>query len=302
MYHYVKLHPVFDGLPARGLMRQPYRNTVPARTFIEPSDEDICGTFDATPIATGHYLMGETTWWGSDILVRRYGSGRVVFTHLRVLEHLGKDPVADRLFVNLLKHFSRRSVPPDRLMPLDQKAVEWLRRERTENVRRWMVIGPFPNWADKGHDTVFPPEEEVRFDATYPGWYTAVSWKAWFSRAEDGHLVDLQEAFTPVYEYYPRFDNGVGYAYAEFTSDRRQFAVARMQLHDATKAWLNGKVIHESVTRAPHDQHLSAMAPCTVRQGRNTLLVKVSKIPGPFKFALNFESDTSEPLQIKWWK
>ena len=29
MYHYAKLHPIFEGLPARGLMRQPYRNTVP---------------------------------------------------------------------------------------------------------------------------------------------------------------------------------------------------------------------------------------------------------------------------------
>jgi len=302
MYHYAKLHPVFDGLPARCLMGHPYRNTVPAKTFLEASDEDICGTFDTTPIAQGHYMMGQTDWWGSDILVRRYGSGRLVFTHLRILEHLGEDPVADRLFVNMLGHFVRRSVPPDQLMPLDQKAVEWLRRERAEQVRRWMVVGPFPNWGGEGHEQVFPPEHERRFEATYPGWYTAVGWKPWYSRADNGHLVDLQDAFTPVYEYYPRFDNGVGYAYAEFTSDRRAEAAIRVGLRNATKVWLNDALILESHTQIPHDRTASEDAPCIVRHGRNTVLVKATKIPGPFGFSLEIEPDDGGPLQIKWWK
>jgi hypothetical protein len=302
VYHYVKLHPVFDGLPARCLMRQPYRNVVPPKTFLETGDEDICGAFDTAPIATGNYMTGETTWWGSDILVRRYGSGRIVFTHLRLLENLRADPVADRVFINLLKHFSRRSVPPDRLLPLDQKAVEWLRRERTERVRRWMVIGPFANWGNKGHDTAYPPEEGVDFKATYPGWYTAVQWNPWYSRADEEHLVDLQDAFTPVYEYYPRFDYGTGYAYAEFTSERRQTAAIKIGLYDASKVWLNGRLVHESRTMVPHDRRESATAACTIKQGRNTLLVKVSKIPGPFKFSLDFESNAQGPLQIKWWR
>lgn len=302
MYHYVKLHPVFDGLPARGLMRQQYRNTVSAKTFLETSDEDICGTFDTTPIAEGNYMMGETKWWGSDILVRRYGSGRLVFTHLRILEHLGADPVADRLFVNLLKHFARRSVPSERPASLDQKAVEWLRRERTERVRRWMVVGPFPNWSNEGHAKAYPPEQTVDFTATYPGWYKAVSWKPWFAVGEDDFIVDLQQAFTPVFEYYPRFDNGTGYAYAEFTCEKRQGVVAKMGVQNAMKVWLNGTLIHEGTSQVPHDQFHAASAPCTVRQGRNTLLVKVSKIPGPFRFSIDFVPDGKEPLTLKWWK
>ena len=302
VYHYVKLHPVFDGLPARCLMRQPYRNVVPAKTFAETSDEDICGAFDTTPIASGHYMMGETSWWGSDILVRRHGNGILVLTHLRVLENLGRDPVADRLFVNLLKHFSRRSVPSERLVPLDQKMVEWLRRERNEDIRRWMVVGPFPNWGNAGHDTAYPPESEISFEATYPGWYNAVGWKTWYSRAAHGHLVDLQEAFTPVYEYYPRFDHGTGYAYAEFTSEKRQSAMLKLGVHDAMKVWLNDKLVHESTKQVPHDQSESASVECAFKQGRNTVLVKVSKIPGPFKFSLDFEPVGREPLQIKWWR
>ena len=300
-YHYVKLHPVFDSLPARGLMRQPYRNTVAPKTFEETGDEDICGTFNAMPAADGLDGINEANWWGNDILVRKYGSGRLVFTHLRVLENLREDPVADHLFVNLLKHFSRRSVPPDGLYPLDQKAVEWLRNERNTRIRRWMVIGPFANWQDKGHNTDYPPEQNVQFEATYPGWYTPVRWKTWYSQEQDNHVVDLQEAFTPVYEYYPRFDYGAGYAYAEITSDRRAEASAKIGIQDATKVWLNNKLIYETSRQIPHGQFQFDFAECTFKQGRNTLLVKVSKTPGPFKFSIDFEAPR-QPLSLKWWK
>mgnify|MGYP006290136273 FL=1 len=131
--HYTKLHPVFDGLPARGLMRQPYRNVAPAKAFLEMSDEDIAGAFDTAPAAPEHR---ENAWWASDILVRRYGAGRVVFTHLRVLEHLGHDVVADRLFVNLINHFARRSVPSASVVPLEQKPVEWMYAEHSAHTRR----------------------------------------------------------------------------------------------------------------------------------------------------------------------
>ncbi|MBI5094414.1 MAG: hypothetical protein HZB26_18505 [Candidatus Hydrogenedentes bacterium] len=302
MYHYVKLHPVFDGLPARSLMRQVYRNIVPPKTFLETSDEDICGTFDTTPIATGHYMMGETTWWGSDILVRRYGSGRIVFTHLRVLEHLGEDPVADRIFVNMLKHFTRRSVPTKGTLPVHQKSVEWLRRERTDRVRHWKTLGMFPNWGDQGHDTAYPPEREIDLAATYPGWYKAIRWKSWYALADEGYLVDLQEAFTPVYEYYPRFDNGTGYAYAEFSSDKRQTVRLKLAAQDFLKVWLNGRLVHESRAHPPLDTLDRHEVDSYIKQGKNTVLVKVSKMPGQFRFSFDLESTTKEPLVLKWWK
>jgi hypothetical protein len=302
IYHYAKLHPVFDGLPARGLMRQAYRNTIPARSFKELSDEDICGSYDTSPIAAGNYMVGATDWWGSDILVRRFGLGRLVFTHLRVLECLGSDPVADRLFVNMLKHFSRRALPAADAPALDVKALEWLRRERTDNVRHWKVLGMFPNWGNNGHNQVFPPEQDISFDAVYPGWYKAISWKSWFSRIQDEHLIDLQEALTPVYEYYPRFDWGTAYAYAEFTSERRQSVRLRLAAQDSMKVWLNGNLIHQSVAAPPLGQLDRQTADSFVRQGRNTLLVKVSKMPGEFRFSVNIDSAEKEPVQIKWWR
>jgi len=303
VFHYVKLHPVFDGLPTRCLMRQPYRNVVPARTFLETGDEDICGSFDTTPIATGHYMMGQTAWWGSDILVRRFGAGRVVFTHLRVLEHLGSDPVADRLFVNLINHFARRSVPADKALQHDPRAAEWLRTERAESVRKWMVLGEFPNWENgKGHDTAYPPEHTIEFDAIYPGWYRSIAWKPWYSTAVNDHVVDLQAAFTPVFEYYPRFDHGTGYAYAEFSAEKRQDVTVRLGVQNAMKVWLNGRLIHESRNQVPHDQFGTEIAEGQLRQGRNTVLVKCSKVPGPFRFSIHFEKKGDVPVPLKWWR
>ncbi len=302
MYHYAKLHPVFDGLPARGLMRQPYRNTVPPKTFLESSDEDICGTLDTNPAGAGHYMLEEGQWWGSDILVRRYGSGRVVFTHLRVLENLGSDPVADRLFVNMLKHFSRRSVPPRGFTPLHQPSVEWLRHERMEFVRKWQVLGMFPNWGDDGHDKAYPPEKEIDLEAAYPGWYKAITWRPWSSSGHNDHILDLQEALSPVYEYYPRFDYGTAYAYAEFSCDRRQAVNIRLATQDATKVWLNGGLIHDVRHHLPLDHLERHAVSASLKQGRNTLLVKVSKIPGQFRFAVDFDSATEFPVSLKWWQ
>ena len=302
MYHYVKLHPVFDGLPARRLMRQVYCNVVPPKTFIEATDEDICGTFDTTPVATGHYMMGETAWWGTDILVKRYGSGRIVFTHLRVLENLGTDPVADRIFVNMLKHFSRRSVPTKGTLPIHQKSVEWLRRERNDKVRHWKVIGMFPNWGDHGHDTAYPPEREIDFGAKYPGWYKSVGWKSWYSTADQEHVVDLQEALSPLYQYYPRFDHGTAYAYAEFSCDKRQPVRLNLAVQDCLKVWLNGRLIHESKARPPLDILDRHEVESYIKEGRNSVLVKVSKMPGQFRFSLDFASTTKDPLALKWWR
>ncbi|MCP4644404.1 MAG: hypothetical protein GY851_28430 [bacterium] len=302
MYHYVKLHPVFEDLPARCLMRQTYRNVVPAKTFVETSDEDICGTFDTTPIADGNYMMGETTWWGSDILVRRFGSGRIVFTHLRLLENLGEDPVADCLFVNMLKHFSRRSVPSSEPAEIAQHAVDWLRREKTDRTRLWNVIGMFPNWGDDGHNRALPPEQKLDFKATYPGWYRPIEWKRWYSRAEDDHIIDLQAVLTPIFEYYPRFDNGTAYAYAEFYCDVRQLATMKLGVQDATKVWMNGKLVFENGEHRPHTVLNAFEEEVFIKQGRNTLLVKVSKVPGEFRFSLDLASKSKDPLALRWWK
>lgn len=300
--HYVKLHPVFEGLPARCLMRQPYAEVAPFHTFVERGGEDICGALD-TRAFREHAPPDPEACWGNNLLVRRFGSGRVVFTHLRVLEHLQEDPAAKRLFVNIVNHFARRSVPPETQVTADPRILEWLRNQRSQHTRRWMVIGAFPNWnGGEGLEKPYPPERDINFEAVYPGWCKPVQWRCWHTHADDEHLLDFEEALSPDSGGEPRFDHGVGYAYAEFTCDRRGHVDLALGMQNAMKVWLNGKLVHEGGEQTPWKRLTRVTAAGYVRQGRNTLLVKCAKAPGWFRFSCEIAGRESDPLQMKWWR
>jgi hypothetical protein len=298
--HYAKLHPVFDGLPSRDLMQQPYQNVLPLHAFESDTDEEMSGVHCAFP-ANGD--APGTHWWGSNLVVRRLGGGRVVFTHLRILEHLGNDPVADRLFVNLLNHFSRRSVPSTEMIGADQKAVEWMNQERSNSLRKWMVLGTFPNWNGlSGHNTAYPPEKEIEFEATYPGWYRAIHWKPWWTRDVHRHALDFHAALDADSGAGEACRYGTTYAYAEFSCDRRQEVALNFGWPGGLKVWLNGALAHESegVANARGDGSQTALA--WVKQGKNTLLVKCSKGPGPMNLSFDLESTGTAPIIMNWWK
>ena len=53
--------------------------------------------------ANQHYLGPEEAWAGMDVGVVPRGQGRYVLSALRILEHLGSDPVADTLLYNLIR-------------------------------------------------------------------------------------------------------------------------------------------------------------------------------------------------------
>jgi len=192
-------------------------------------------------------------------------------------------------------------VPSHDAPPTPQKAIDWLRVEHADRTRLWMTIGMFPNWDDAGHNTAYPPEKSVDLGATYPGWYGPISWRRWHSRSMDNHVVNLQEAFTPVYEYYPRFDYGTGYAYAEFHCDQRQDVMIKVGVQDATKVWTNGSLVFENPEHRPHRVLEDFEVPGFLKQGKNTVLVKVSKVPGEFRFSVDLASTGKEPLKLRWW-
>ncbi len=302
-HHYAKLHPVFDGLPSRDLMGQPYHNILSLQAFESESDEEMSGVHSVwrdNDSASGS--NGLRHWWGNNITVKRLGAGRVVFTHLRILEHLGADPVADRVFVNLLQHFVRRSIPATEVVAADQKAVEWLLRERANGVRKWMVIGSFPNWGGEvGHDTAYPPEANIDFDATYPGWYRALRWKAWNSRLANRHTLDFTEALDGDVGTGAPSPYGTVYAYAEFSCDRRQDVAFNLKGTPTVKLWLNGALIHATdMEERGSDSYDTVVSP--VKQGKNTLLIKCSKGLGDFKLSVEVEGAGTAPLIMNWWK
>jgi hypothetical protein len=292
LHAFSRLHPVWEGLPARGFLRQPYRDVASVGGLLDETDEAIAGW----------YAPGSEHPTGNSIVSMRYGQGRIVFVCFRLLEGLGVDPLADRTFLNLVQHFARRAVPPRQPLPLEQRAVEWLRLQRKERLRRWAILGEFPNPNGQGYHTAYPPEQEVALDASYPGWRSLVRWRTWHTQANDLHTLDLAKAFSPPSQPTPRQDSSVGYAYTEFTSDRRLTATFEMYTTNACKAWLNGKLLLEQPKSCEREGAQDFEAEAVVKQGRNTLLVKLAKAPGPFQFRCEWSDHKGTTLPLIWWR
>ena len=291
--HVAKLHPVFDGLPVGRLLGWPYRDLLPRKTFAEQGEEDICGCLGFRDDGKGAPIER-----GNDILVQKYGNGRVVFTHFRILDSLGSDPIADRLFVNLLRHFSRRSVRTRGDFPVHQRVVEWLRGARTETTRRWTTIGMFSNWGGIGHETVYPPEESVDFDGTYPGWYDAATWRPWYALSTTGYRLDIEEAVGRANFLDASETTGTGYAYSECMSEQRCEARVRFKGRGAVKIWINAKLVHSRDDDAPENAWEDVKI--FLKQGRNTLLIKQSLRDAPAGFLADIIADDGGP-GLRWW-
>ena len=50
-----------------------------------------------------HYSGPGDVWWGADLAVVPRGKGRCIVSQLRLVENLGRDPVADRILLNLIE-------------------------------------------------------------------------------------------------------------------------------------------------------------------------------------------------------
>jgi len=108
--HLVHRNPIFNGLPSDTLMLDIYEN-IWAKTTLR--DLEINGQ-KATPIVASigfdwfskthqlQYLGPGESWYGSDLAILPFGKGRCVVSQLRLVENLGKDPVAEIVFWNML--------------------------------------------------------------------------------------------------------------------------------------------------------------------------------------------------------
>jgi hypothetical protein len=109
--HLVKEHPVFNGLPSNTMMRDVYENVWPTMTLRNLKGKDVTAVenivasigFDWFSVNHKmHYSGPGTSWWGSDLPILSIGKGRCIISQLRLKNNLGKDPVADKILLNLI--------------------------------------------------------------------------------------------------------------------------------------------------------------------------------------------------------
>ncbi len=292
-FHYVKPHPLFLNLPNRCLMKQEYKNIIPEKIFLEKGDEDICGCL-VIPQS-----KNKEPFWGSDIIVNRYGMGKLVFVHLRVLENIPDDPTAIHLFVNMINYFARRAIPSNKDITLSQSILEQFRFHRNKKLRKWMVIGEFPITNKETEEELYPNPNSIDFTTSYWGKYGEIVWKQYYTNIKNNHLLDFHQALSiPLSSYYLAQDSGVAYAFAELHYDEKEEIILQIETSNTFKLWVNGNEILENPNPSPQVQIYEAKV--SLRKWKNSIFIKIIKNKGDHAFILNFYDTKREKINISW--
>ena len=112
---WAKRHPIFEGLPAGGLMDYTfYRDLIPDALWMgqEPPREAVAGAIKASQDYSSGLL----------VTVNELGAGRFILNTLRIRENLGSHPAADRLLNNLLRFAAGERQKPLADLPADFEA------------------------------------------------------------------------------------------------------------------------------------------------------------------------------------
>ena len=132
VYHYVKEHPLLEGLPFNCFMGQDYQNVCATRTLTELEGETVVGALSWS--YTTDYSGPRDFWWGSDLAIVPYGRGKMILSTLQLIENLGEDPIADKIFYNMVAFAASESTKP--LEPVGED----LECEVAEYMERFEVI------------------------------------------------------------------------------------------------------------------------------------------------------------------
>lgn len=151
----------------------------------------------------------------------------------------------------------------------------------------WPVIGPFDNSGEglPGYDAVYPPEREIRLEATYPGKRgEAVGWHRAETHA-DGYL-NLLSAIS-------EYEDAVAYCLTSVYSPTEVLRAVMLGSDDGGKLFMNGEMVWgEAASRSAERDQNEPRA--YFRRGWNTILFKVLQIGGEWGIYLRVEDPKHE--------
>jgi alpha-glucosidase (family GH31 glycosyl hydrolase) len=200
-------------------------------------------------------------------------------------------PHADRTMNWLLELSSIEERRPRRVR--FAMASEGIALDETEVVYsppwRWIVCGPFPMPALKGHRTPLPPEWMLARDVVFETSQDSVRWwglDAGHFERNDG--LDFAEAFGAT-------DQAVAYAATQISSDRAQDAEFWMGSDDTLSVWLNGRWVHDAEAfreAVPGQDRI----PVRLAKGRNWVVAKVAQETGAWKLHFAVTGPEGRPI------
>ncbi|MFZ0961797.1 MAG: glycoside hydrolase family 2 TIM barrel-domain containing protein, partial [Terriglobia bacterium] len=281
---WIRAHAMTAGLPSNLVLDQRYAEVLPAR-FLDMSADEVVG--GVLLDAFGDYHRR----WYQSLVTKRVDQGHIIICQYRLRDNLGKDPLADRLFVNLLDYAKSISRTPE--APLSREQEEAFSRQISDRrkqvqgeIQRWAVVGPFENPGRAGLDREYPPEKEFRMDQSYPGKNGSVNWKPVTVWQADGYSLGMGTRFD---------DWTVHYAYTQLYSPKQVEAQFKLTCQQGCRLWLKGKEIIYSAVSGPNE---NTLVPVTLYAGWNRVLVKVDRTKMQHSFlVLNVQSKSGEAMR-----
>lgn len=166
-------------------------------------------------------------------------------------------------------------------------------------INRWYLLGPFDAPAFTGFSKAFPPESNVDLAASYPGQSSRIHWQP-YQTADRLGQTNLVQVIGPVKE-------AVGYAYAEVHSPTDQDIQLRCGADDNMTVWINDQRVFGRNQWLNGTRLDRFSAPCSLRKGKNRILVKMCQgpqhknpaVPNNWSFQIRFCDTTGLNVGLK---
>jgi|GEM_PF-155235 len=156
-------------------------------------------------------------------------------------------------------------------------------------VTDWLLIGPFDNTGKSGFKKVYPPEEEIDLQKTYPGKDSILL--SWFkpSKISFTGFINLDSFLYP--------NNwSVGYALTYIYSPEEKEVFFKVGADEALRIWLNDRIVIESeiYRSVVPDQEITLVC---LNQGWNKVLVKICEKEGSWGFYFRITDLEGKPVK-----
>jgi hypothetical protein len=154
-------------------------------------------------------------------------------------------------------------------------------------VKKFKIIGPFGHRNFDNFGTVFPPEEDIDFDADCAGSTGRVRWQT-ASVDATGYL-NFQKFLSPS-------DWVCAYACCQVISPKAGPAQIRLGTNDTATVWFNGeKILSKNIERSAAPD--SDILPVRLEKGENTILIKVCNTELNWGLYLRITNDRGDQLK-----
>lgn len=161
---------------------------------------------------------------------------------------------------------------------------------RGGRIDAWWILGPFDAANQEAWERAEAPEKDVDLSKEVKTGRRTLRWQPVQSGDADG-IVDLDTLLSPN-------DYVFAYAFAEVHVTKAREAILRCGSDDGIRVWVNGELVHTKYL--PRGLSVDEdTAKIRLKEGKNTILVKICELGGGWGFHMRLEDDQQRPLKFK---